>query len=175
MQEIYLEVINSALNSLNILNYLIFAAAFFILVFFIILAIITRKKAFLFGFFSFFSIFLLFFTPFISYFFTETYLKKRTVTTIETSQLTFINKVAIKAGFENNSNKILKECEVFTFAIEKNDNIVKKIKNIITPKNYTKTSLKASIKPSENEEFYITLNNISDKEAFEIYNLSFCK
>lgn len=175
MHEIYLEVINSALNSLNILNHLVFAVAFFVLVFFIILAIITRKKAFLFSFFSFFSIFLLFFAPFIGYFFTEIYLKKRTVTTLETSQLAFVNKVVIKANLENNSNKTLKECEVFTFAIEKNDNLVKKIKNMAIPKHYTKTPLNRNIKPNKNEEFYITLNDISDKKAFEIHSFSFCK
>jgi len=175
MQGALNSIIDLLLYTLTPIHYFAFLISFFIWIFFLIITFAVRKKRILFIFFTLLSTLLFFTAPIISYFSVELKAKEREISDVEIKQLTFTDKVIVKGTLENRSNRSLKKCRIFSFAVPKNASFVNRTKNMINPRHYSQTSFDYDLKPSKSEKFYITLNKIKNRDEFDIYNFSFCK
>ena len=170
-----LNIVNAIVHTLSPIHYFAFFIAFFAWVFLLIITYAMRGNRALFMILSLFATFTFFSGPFMSYFFVESYVKRSQIVDLDTKQLTFVNKVVAKGNLSNISGRTLKECRILSYALPKQGNIVKRIKEVKTKGYFTSVSLENEIPPGRSEPFYTTINGISDYALFDIYHFTFCK
>jgi len=170
-----LNIVHAIVHTLSPIHYFAFFIAFFAWVFVLIVTYAMRGNRILFMILSLFATFTFFAGPFMSYFFVESYVKRSQIIGLDTKQLTFVNKVVARGDLSNISGRTLKECKILSYALPKQGNIIKRVKEMKSKGYYASVSLENEIRPGEKTPFYTTISGISDYALFDIYHFTFCK
>ncbi len=162
------------LQGLITYDYILFGSVFFLFLFFIILAILLRRKRGLAIFMMTLSFIAIFIGPFVGYVKMHEYLFKHTTTLLSQKRLLFTPAIVVQGSLKNESNLDFQSCLITAHVHKTSKNQLKNY--IYSFKTLTKKSmLKEGVLKGEEVEFKLIIEPFTYTKDYNISIEASCK